>query len=76
MVQEYERAVIFRLGRLRKGGAKVILPHTQQPGCGSGFGRIHFILPDPDLEEKMISMYPDPESSFKKFKEREKFIQN
>ena len=23
MVQEYERAVIFRLGRLRKGGAKV-----------------------------------------------------
>ena len=26
--------------------------------------------------EKMISMYPDPESSFKKFKKREKFIQN
>ena len=24
VVQEYERAVIFRLGRLRKGGAKVI----------------------------------------------------
>ncbi len=23
VVQEYERAVIFRLGRLRKGGAKV-----------------------------------------------------
>ena len=25
VVQEYERAVIFRLGRLRQGGAKVVL---------------------------------------------------
>ena len=25
VVQEYERAVIFRLGRLRRGGAKVTI---------------------------------------------------
>ena len=32
VVQEYERAVIFRLGRLVKGGAKVCGRMGEQPG--------------------------------------------
>ncbi len=31
VVQEYERAVIFRLGRLKSGGAKVRSPHPSLP---------------------------------------------
>ena len=43
MVQEYERAVIFRLGRLRAGGAK-----------GPG---LFFVMPCIDTYKKVVSCY-------------------
>ena len=43
VVQEYERAVIFRLGRLRAGGAK-----------GPG---LFFVMPCIDTYKKVVSCY-------------------
>ena len=43
MVQEYERAVIFRLGRLRKGGAKVE-QYFKNFGCDISLESTKFLI--------------------------------